>query len=218
MNRRHFIKNASMAAALVAVSPISPTLMEKSRKKQQVVFIFRGVSYTDGFNAFKNFQLTPNQGFHIQKVTCNSPEYKHQDGIQAIVSGQKRGKSQLSRSEFMINEGYAEIFKEIFGTHSKETRIVHLHHTEIGHSSHKIYGERLNAFFSLLPQYYNQELFNVIVTADIGRNTDVNSCGGRDHSNPTCLNTFAIYLGENASRLSKMSETISQHEILSYQF
>lgn len=100
----------------------------------------------------------------------------------------------------------------------KITQVVHMHHTEICHSSVKLYKEKLVEFFTQLSQYYNQEMHEVVITADIGRNEKVNSCGGKDHSNETSLETFSIYLGKNASTLSGKEEYLMQHEVLSQKF
>lgn len=218
MDRRQFIRNTSLAAAFIGVSPVFNVLENKPKKKKKIIFVFRGVSYQDGFNAFKSFNLQPNTGFHIQKVTCSNTSYSHQEGIEALLKNISRKKVVVCRSELAEKSDIPDIIQWAVTNSSKQTTVIHLHHTEIGHSSNKIFKEKLVEFFTRLSSVYNQETHDVVITADIGRNEKPNSCGGRDHSNASCLETFAIYLGEHASKLSGLNETIYQPDVIRQKF
>jgi hypothetical protein len=217
MDRRKFIRTSALAATLAGISPSLFANGDDVKGKKKLVFVFRGVGYTDAFNAFKKFNISSDLSFHIQKVTCENPEYFHITGMEKIIKGCS-GKKSIIESQLLEKYSISDILTDTFNKETKEVQIVWMHHTEIGHSSNKLYTEKLEEFFSELSKHYNPAIHKIIITADIGRNEKLNSCGGKDHSNSTCLETFALYLGGNASKLSTKNIDLTQSTILKQKF
>jgi hypothetical protein len=215
MDRRKFIKNSALAATLVGISPSLSAASDKVDLRKKIIFIFRGVSYTDAFNAFKKFNITSDLNFHIQKTTCINPTYSHTEGITQLL-GNHTGP--VMETQLQERHTIGQVLEDVFATSETVPPVVHLHHTEIGHSSNKAYIEKLEEFFTELGKHYKADQHKVIITADIGRNETLNSCGGKDHSNSTCLETFALYIGGNASKLAAKNHPLSQKEILKQKF
>lgn len=119
MNRRQFIRNTSLAAAFVGVSPVFKVMDNAGKKKQKIIFIFRGVGFVDGFNAFKSFNLQSNPGFHIQKVKCINPTYSHTDGLRQLLKGIKTKKVLIQRSELVEKSTIADIIQSTFSMNAK---------------------------------------------------------------------------------------------------
>lgn len=220
MNRRKFIKNSALAAALVGISPALSADSNMPGSKKKFIFIFRGVTYIDAFNSFKKFNITSDLSFHIQKVACMNQTFTHQEGFNSLME---------KKSEALLNEKFIEsqnidrytipeIMEDAFTKEASGAYTIYMHHTEIGHSSTKMYIEKLEEFFAELGKYYQPAHHKIIVTADIGRNELTNSCGGKDHSNSTCLETFALYLGGKASKLSEKTTALCQKEVLNQKF
>lgn len=215
MNRRKFIKNSGLAAALVG---ISPALMAASDFKKKYLFIFRGVSYSDAINAFRKCNYSSDLSFHIQKVICSNQSYSHGEGLDSLVDILPGKKNNTLESQSLDRYLIPEIIEDAFTKNISKINPIYLHHTEIGHSSTKLYIENLDDFFSELSKYFNPDLHKVIVTADIGRNELTNSCGGKDHSDPSCLETFALFLGGDASKLGAKNKTLYLNEVLKQNF
>jgi hypothetical protein len=214
MNRRSFIKNTALAATLVGVVPSVMASDLKGGKKKKIIFVFRGVSYMDAEKAFANFKSIQDPKYWISTVYTQNPDYSHREGIKHLTENMKE-KYELWHTENFDRYKINQVVPNAFDSTSKLTQIIYLHHTEIGHSSNKLYQECLNEFFAELGKVFNSDLHKVIVTADIGRNEMINSCGGRDHSNPSCLQTFVLYLGGDHSKLSTMP---SHNQVLTNQF
>ena len=218
MNRRNFIKNTAMAAALVSVSPTLGASSNEGTKKKKIIFVWRGVNYTDGFNAFKKFNLTEQLSFHIQKARCINSSYSHAEGLNALMSGFTGKLPEIVQSQKQDLYKIADIIQEAFNSSSKSQQIIYLHQSEIGHSSTKLYNEVLEEFFSELSKHFHADKHKIVVTADIGRNEKSNSMGGKDHSNISCLETVAIYIGGKASTLSENPSLIDQSEVFKQKF
>lgn len=218
MNRRNFIKNTAMAAALVSVSPTLGASSNEGTKKKKIIFVWRGVNYTDGFNAFKKFNLTEHLSFHIQKSRCTNTSYSHAEGLNTLMSGFTGKLPEIVESQKRDQYKIADVIKEAFNSSSKTQQVIYLHHSEIGHSSNKLYNEVLEEFFGELSKHFQADKHKIIVTADIGRNEKNNSMGGKDHSNISCLETFAIYIGGKASTLSENPALIDQSEVFKQKF
>ena len=218
MNRRKFIKNSALAAALIGISPNLSAANDKPVVKAKYIFIFRGVAYADAFNAFKKFNISSNLSFHIQKATCTNKTYSHVEGLDTLLEGIPGKRYNIIESQSQDRFTIPQIIEDTFTKDSSGTNIVHLHHTEIGHSSTKLYIEKLEEFFTVLSKYFNPDLHKIIVTADIGLNETTNSCGGKDHSNPNCLETFALFLGGDASQLIAKNKTLHLKEVLKQKF
>jgi uncharacterized protein (DUF1501 family) len=218
MNRRKFIKNTALAATLVGISPSMAAGYEK-KKAKQIIFVWRGVAYADALNAFKKASFPGDLSFHIQKTTCLNTSYSHQEGLQQLLEGlackHEVVETQLS-DRFLI----PQVIEDAFSGKASTQQVIYLHHSEIAHSSNKIYIERLEEFFTELAKTYTRlkSTQKVIITADIGRNEKNNSCGGRDHSNTTCLETFALYLGGHAATLAENQGELSQVKVLGQKF
>lgn len=217
MDRRKFIKTSAMAATLVGISPSLLANNNGVKGKKKIIFVFRGVGYTDGFNAFKKFNIGTNLSFHIQKTPCINSSFTHTEGMNQILLG-ATGKNKFIQTEFLERSSISQLVEDCMVHASGETQIIWMHHTEIGHSSNKLYTERLEEFFTELAKHYNPLQHKIIVTGDIGRNEKLNSCGGKDHSNPTCLETFALYIGGKSTQLASKNINLSQSNILKQKF
>lgn len=227
MDRRKFIKKSALGAAFVGLSPLIPSVLKKDetndnyRLIEEKIFIFRGVSYADAFNAFKKFDMSGNPNFHIQKVICNNQTFSHSEGLTSLL-GKKANNAiqtqqldrhtipQVLEDVFLHNEPYTHDYAR--------PSVIHFHHTEIGHSSNKLYIENLELFFVELSKYFYKDDYKIIITADIGRNEKTNSCGGRDHSNETSLETFALFLGGNATKLAVKTTPLTLSKVLKQKF
>lgn len=227
MDRRKFIKKSALGAAFVGLSPLIPSAFKEdglsmdNRLIEEKIFIFRGVSYADAFNALKKFDMSGNPNFHIQKVICNNQSFSHSEGLKSLLGKKANEAIQTQElSRYTIPQVLEDVFlhKEPYTKDCARRSIVHFHHTEIGHSSNKLYTENLELFFVELSKYYYKNDYKIIITADIGRNEKTNSCGGRDHSNETSLETFAIYLGGKATKLSAINNPISLNNVLKQKF
>ena len=217
MNRRKFIKNSALAATLVGVSPNLSTAFNKPVSHKKIIFVFRGVAYADAFNAFQKVNPSGLSGSHIQKITCSNSSYTHTEGMDQLLKG--LGKNhEVMESQLQEKFSIAQIVEDAFSVNHKKTPVYHLHHTEIGHSSNKLYTEKLEEFFTELLKHYKEGHHQVIVTADIGRNANNNSCGGKDHSNATCLETFALFIGGNTAQLAAHTGPLPQENILIQKF
>lgn len=212
MNRRKFLGNTAMAAALVSIAPSAIASDLSCKKKNTLVFVFRGVSFLDAETSIKKVGLLDNNA-HLQKVICENPLYTHAAGIQAIVGSYQ---STILATEKTDRYKIPEVISDVINT--KTFPMVHLHHTEIGHSSNKLYQETLDHFFTELKKVYDPQKHKIIVTADLGRNEKLNSCGGKDHSNNTCLETFVLFLGGKSSKLKANTAPLKQQEILQQKF
>jgi hypothetical protein len=218
MNRRNFIKNTALAAALVSVSPTLSASSNEGMKKKKIIFVWRGVTYADAFNAFKKFSITDNLSFHIQKTRCTNQNYSHAEGLNSLMSGFKGKLPEIIYSQKQDLYKITDLIQEAFKSTCKTQQIVYLHHSEIGHSSNKLYNEVLEEFFIELSKHFQADNHKVVVTADIGRNEKNNSMGGKDHSNVSCLETFAIYLGGKASTLAENPAVIDQSDVFKQKF
>ncbi len=204
----------------VTLAGISPSLMANSNRikgKKKIVFVFRGVAYEDGLNAFKKMNISSEASLHIQQMTCSNISYSHAEGFSKLISGMDQEPA-ITETQTLDRYTVSDVLNDAFAAVSKKTQVIYLHHTEIGHSSNKLYLEKLDEFFNELAKQFDPVKHRVIVTADIGRNTTTNSCGGRDHSNATCLDAFAIYLGGKASKLSSNTNPMDQKDILKQKF
>ena len=217
MNRRSFIKNTALAATMVGLVPPVMASDLKGGKKKKIIFVFRGVSFADAKNAFENLNSTKNYAYFLLKYNSQSSGYSHIEGITNLTEKLKE-KYELWYTQDMDRYMISQVVPNTFSSTSKKTQIIYLHHTEIGHSSNKLYLERIEEFFTELGKVYDPSQHKVIVTADIGRNEKLNSCGGRDHSNPTCLETFALYLGGDPSKLQPNINLTEQNQILINKF
>lgn len=217
MDRRKFIRTTAMAATLVGISPSILANNDGLKGKKKIIFVFRGVGYNDAFNAFKKFNISTNLSFHIQKTDCTNNSFTHSEGMENIIKGLS-GKKTINQTQLFDRCSISQVVEGAFNNTLKETQVFWMHHTEIGHSSNKIYTENLEEFFSELSKHYNSALHKIVVTADIGRNETLNSCGGKDHSNSTCLETFALYIGGNASKLTSKNISLNQPNILKQKF
>lgn len=215
MNRRSFIKNTALAATLVGVAPSAMASELKSGKKKKVIFVFRGVSYSDAENAFKKFN-SPDNNIHLQKVICENGSFSHWEGFSRIFEGNNLS-LQITETHQSDRYKITEVVEDGMKI-SATMRYIHVHHTEIGHSSNQLYTQVLEDFFAELSKHYDPKLHKIIVTADIGRNEKLNSCGGKDHSNATCLETFALFIGGKASKLKSNTNPIPQNQILQQKF
>lgn len=218
MNRRKFIKNSGLAATLVGISPALFTEPNKSNFRKKALFILRGVAYVDALNAFKKFNISADLSFHIQKTNCINLSYSHGEGLESLIGTVPGKKNNLLQSQLLDRYLIPEIIKDALTNSSSEINPIYLHHTEIGHSSTDAYIEYLEEFFIELGKYFNPYLHKVIVTADIGRNEMANSNGGKDHSNPSSLETFALFLGGEASKLGAKNKTLNLNEVLKQKF
>jgi hypothetical protein len=217
MNRRRFIKNTALAATMVGIAPSLIASDLKGGKKKKIVFIFRGVSFADAEIAFKKQNISdPN--VHFQRVICNNQTFSHFEGYDAIIQRSGNDKRGGIQSQNLDRYKYAEIFEDFLNSPFSSDWVIHLHHTEIGHSSYKMYQETLDEFFTELKKVYNPKLHRFIVTADIGRNEKLNSGGGKDHSNSTCLETFVLYMGGKAAKLKSNTTSTKQDQILAQKF
>ncbi len=216
MDRRSFIKNTALAAALAGLAPAAMASNLKGGKKKKVIFILRGVSFTDAESAFSSINLTKNYDHLLLKCNSESVTYTHIEGILNLTEKLKKGSYELWHSQHMDRYTLSQVVPNAFASTSKATQIIYLHHTEIGHSSNKLYQLSLEEFFTELGKVYDPNMHKVVITADIGRNENVNSCGGRDHSNPSCHEIFAIYLGGDATKIKP--KTMHQNQILIQKF
>jgi len=206
-----------MAATLVGISPSLMANDRERKSKKKIIFVFRGVDYTDAFNAFKKINISSDLSFHIQKTGCVNNSFTHTEGIENIMKGFS-GKKNITQTELSERSSIIQVVEEAMVNSIGGTQIIWMHHTEIGHSSNKIYTDKLEEFFSELSKHYNPLYHKIIVTADIGRNEKLNSCGGRDHSNSTSLETFALYIGGNASKLASKNISLTQTNVLKQKF
>jgi hypothetical protein len=216
MNRRSFIKNTALAATLVGIAPSAMAADLKGGRKKKVIFVLRGVSFSDAENALKKANIL-DLNVHLQKVICTNHTFSHQEGFSNIFSGQQI-KSTITESQHCDRYQFSQLLPDIISVKDNNVQIVHLHHTEIGHSSNKLYLEKIDEFFTELKNIYDPQLHRFIITSDIGRNEKLNSCGGRDHSNDTCFETFAIFMGGKASKLKPNTNSIKQFQILEQKF
>jgi hypothetical protein len=218
MNRRKFIKNTALAATLLGISPSMAAGYEK-KKGQPIIFVWRGVAYKDALNAFKKAALPADVGFHIQKTTCINNTYTHQEGLKSLLEGFPC-KYKLIETQHSDRYQIPQVIEDAFASKEATQEIIYLHHSEIAHSSNQLYVERLETFFMELGKKCSQLKPNqkIIVTADIGRNEKNNSCGGRDHSNTTSLESFVLYLGGHASQLTENQGELGQNKVLGQKF
>lgn len=214
MNRRKFIKNASFSATLIGISPIISPILSKPITKKTIIFILRGVSYVDASVAFKKCTISTKFSSPIFKVVCTNKTYSHIEGLENLFEGTPIKNKGILKSQLQNRHTIAHILEDAFTNITTETTIIYLHHTEICHSSKKMYMETLDLFFLELSNFFNPLKHKIIVSADIGRNENENNCGGKDHSNPTSLETFALYFGENAFKLLLKSAPFYQNEVL----
>lgn len=217
MNRRNFIKTSALAATLAGISPslMANSTMPKGKKK--IIFILRGVAYADAFNAFQKFSISSDLNFHIQKTTCLNASYSHHEGIENLLKGLSC-KTDIIETQLLDRYTIPQVVEDAFMDDKSKEQIIYLHHTEIGHSSNKIYLEKLDEFFTELGKKIKTADHKIIVTADIGRNEKSNSCGGRDHSNSTSLETFALFIGGKASKLAAKDITLTQADVFKQKF
>ncbi len=229
MDRRKFIKNSALGAAFVGLGPGLQSLAAGSSTDpvmliKKFVFIFRGVAYADAFHAFKKFDIQPDLNFHLQKVSCTNHSYTHLEGLKGLMGEKMLGivETQLQDRHtipHLLEDVFSSIDSPVWNSSNvASSHVFYLHHSEIGHSSNKLYKESLELFFSELSKYFYKDPYKIIVTADIGRNEKLNSCGGRDHSNPTSLETFALFLGGKASKLAAKNKPLALNQVLKQKF
>jgi len=217
MNRRKFLGNTAMAAALVSIAPGTVAGDLACKTKNTLIFVFRGVSFSDAEIAIHKANIL-GENTLLQKVICNNTAYTHTKGITDITQPLIPNTFYTIQTQSLERYKISEIINVMLTTKDNKTRVIQLHHTEIGHSSNKLYQESLLEFFTELKKVYDPKKHKIIVTADIGRNEKLNSCGGKDHSNETCLETFVLFMGGSSSKLKLTSTPLTQQEILQQKF
>src|SRR5688572_32596459 len=130
MNRRSFIKNTALAATMVGIAPAVMASNLKGGKKKKIIFVFRGVSYSDAENAYKKAAFD-DANMHFQKVICEKADYSHDLGMMFIMEAPISFKDYSRvRTEQLSAYQIADVIRDAANAPAKVTPIVHLHHTE----------------------------------------------------------------------------------------
>jgi len=211
MDRRIFIRNTGLAAVLSGFAPsfAMKDIFPVQRKK--IHFILRAVGYSDALHAFSKYNAPLKGTFSFKKVECNNAAYSHEKGLNDLMNGKNK---EVLFTQQMDRHSIGDVVKDAFSSDQPEVYI-HMHHTEVGHSSEPEFHTNLDAFFKEVTKGYDANKHTLIITADIGRNNYKNSCGGRDHSTTSSLETFALYIGKDLAEKSLNYGTLQQENVFS---
>lgn len=217
MNRRHFIQISALASTSLALAGLSSFAPPKLSSKVKI-FVLRGVKKEDILEAIKSVESKElkNIPFVIQIGNTQTNSYTHANGFHELVTGIVPPKKVI-RTELLDQYQIENIVESSF-TNKIKHQLIYFHHTEIAHSSKKIYQQNLEKLITSVWKNINPNKNQLIITTDIGRNNKLNSMGGMDHSNPSCLETFALYLGKNASKIKTTSTPILHSQLLNVRF
>ncbi len=218
MNRRKFIKNTALAATLAGISPSVIAADLDCVNKNKMIFVFRGVSFSDAEAAIKKAGFD-NSNTYLQKVICINPAYTHTSGMNQLMNSKSySSKFEIIQTEYLDRYMITDVINDNMLSSNTKNKVIHIHHTEIGHSSNKLYVQTLDEFFTELKKVFDPKRHKIVITADIGRNSQLNSCGGKDHSNETSLETFAFYMGGKSDQLKSNTGTLEQQLVLDQKF